>query len=42
VTARELADNAQLAVAEVKRQGKRAFAICEDLGDRAEARRAAF
>jgi len=42
VTARELADNAQLAVAGVKRQGKRAFAFCEDLGDRAEARRAAF
>ncbi len=42
VTARELADNARLAVAEVKRQGKRAFAFCEDLGDRAAARRAAI
>ena len=42
VTARRLADNAELAMAEVKRQGKRAFAFCEDLSSRAEARRAAF
>ncbi len=40
VTARELADNAQLAVAEVKRQGKRACAFCEDVGPQAEKRRA--
>ena len=41
VTVRELADNAELAMAEVKRQGKRAFAFCEDVSSRAEARRAA-
>jgi len=42
VTAGELADNAQLAVAEIKRQGKCAFAFCEDVNSRTEARRAAF
>lgn len=41
VTASKLAGNAELAVAEVKRQGKRAFAFCEDVNPRAEARRAA-
>ena len=42
VTASKLAGNAELAMAEVKRQGKRAFAFCEDVSSRAEARRAAF
>ena len=42
VTASKLADNAELAMAEVKRQGKRAFAFCEDVSSRAEARRVAF
>ena len=41
VTASELTGNAELAMAEVKRQGKRAFAFCEDLGPQAEKRRAA-
>ncbi len=41
VTAGELAHNAEFAMAEVKRQGKRAFAFCEDVNSRAEARRAA-
>ncbi len=41
VTADELAANAELAMAEVKRQGKRAFAFCEDVGPQAGKRRAA-
>lgn len=40
VTAEELAHNAELAMAEVKRQGKRAFAFHEDIGPQAEAHRA--
>ena len=41
VNADELAGNAELAMAEVKRQGKRAFAFCEDVGPQAQKRRAA-
>ncbi len=41
VTADELARSAELAMAEVKRQGKRAFAFCEDVGPQAQKRRAA-
>ena len=41
VTANELARSAELAMAEVKRQGKRAFAFCEDVGPQAKERRAA-
>ena len=41
VTADELAGNAELAMAEVKRQGKRAFAFCEDVGPQTGKRRAA-
>lgn len=41
VTADELAGNAELAMAEVKRQGKRAFAFCEDVAPQADKRRAA-
>ncbi len=42
VTADELAGNAELAMTEVKRQGKRAFAFCEDVGPQAGKRRAAI
>jgi len=41
VTASELAQNAELAMAEVKRQGKRAFAFHEDIVPQAAARQAA-
>ncbi len=41
VTANELARSAELAMAEVKRQGKRAFAFCEDVGPQAGRQRAA-
>ena len=41
VTADEIAHSAELAMAEVKRQGKRAFAFCEDVGPQAGERRAA-
>jgi diguanylate cyclase (GGDEF)-like protein/PAS domain S-box-containing protein len=41
VTANELAGNAELAMAEVKRQGKRAFAFCADVGPQAAKRRVA-
>ena len=41
VTAGELARNAELTMAEVKRQGKRAFAFCEDVGLQAGKHRAA-
>ncbi len=41
VTAEELARSAELAMAEVKRQGKRAFAFCEDVGPQAGRHRAA-
>jgi diguanylate cyclase (GGDEF)-like protein/PAS domain S-box-containing protein len=41
VTANELAGNAELAMAEVKRQGKRAFAFCEDVGPQPGKRRTA-
>ena len=41
VTANELARSAELAMAEVKRQGKRAFAFCEDVGPQAGRHRAA-
>ncbi len=41
VTADELVRSAELAMAEVKRQGKRAFAFCEDVGPNAQKRRAA-
>ncbi len=41
VTADELAGNAELAMAEVKRQGKRAFAFCADVGPQAAKRRVA-
>ena len=41
VTADELAGNAELAMVEVKRRGKRAFAFCADVGPQAGKRRAA-
>ncbi len=41
VTADELVRSAELAMAEVKRQGKRAFAFCEDVGPKAQKRRVA-
>jgi len=41
VSADQLVRSAELAMAEVKRQGKRAFAFCEDVGPQAEKRRAA-
>ncbi len=41
VTADELVRSAELAMAEVKRQGKRAFAFCEDVRPQVEKRRAA-
>ena len=41
VTASELAGNAELTMAEVKRRGKRAFAFCKDAGPSTEKRRAA-
>ncbi len=41
VSADELAGSAELAMTEVKRRGKRAFAFCEDVGPQAQKRRAA-